>query len=112
MAEVFNRTQAALVTGGTDLYTAPTSSGATVVVLSILVANVDGTNAATVTGKINDSSGATITGATFAKTISVPADASLELIANKMVLKAGEKINLSASLGGDLEATVSVLEIT
>ena len=112
MAEVFNRTQAALVTGGTDLYTAPTSSGATVVVLSVLVANVDGTNAATVTGKLNDSGGSTIAGAMFAKTISVPADASLELIANKLVLKAGERINLAASVDGDLEATVSVLEIT
>tara|TARA_A100001234_G_C12351210_1_gene270038 strand:+ start:56 stop:394 length:339 start_codon:yes stop_codon:yes gene_type:complete len=112
MAEVFNRTQAALVTGGTDVYTAPTGSGDTVVVLSIMVANVDGTNAATVTGKINDSAGATLTGGMFAKTISVPANASLELIANKMVLKAGERINLSASVDGDLEATVSVLEIT
>tara|TARA_Y100000361_G_scaffold134788_1_gene134135 strand:- start:2707 stop:3045 length:339 start_codon:yes stop_codon:yes gene_type:complete len=112
MAETFNRTQAALVTGGTEVYTAPNGSGNTAVVLSILVANVDGTNAATVTGKINDSSGATLTGAMFAKTISVPADASLELIANKMVLKAGERISLTASVDGDLEATISVLEIT
>ena len=112
MAETFNRAQAALVTTGTDVFTAPSASGNRVVVLSVLVANVDGTNAATVSARLKNSANNDIPGAQFANTISIPADASLELIANKLVMKEGEKLHLVASADGDLEATVSVLEIT
>ena len=112
MAETFNRAQAALVTTGSDVYIAPSGTGTRVVVLSVLVANVDGTNAATVSARLKNSAGNDIGGAMFANTISIPADASLELIANKLVMKEGEKLHLVAGADGDLEATVSVLEIT
>ena len=78
--------------------------------LSCLVANVDGTNAADITITITDGSNSTIS--RLASTVSVPADSSLEIIANKLVLKQSEKIRATASAGGDLEVTVSVLEIT
>jgi hypothetical protein len=49
---------------------------------------------------------------TLASTITVPADASLEVIANKLILKQSQKIRATASAADDLEVTVSALEIT
>ena len=112
MAETFQRAQAALVTTGTDVYGVPAGTDNRAVVLSVLVANVDGTNAASVTCKVKDSGGNVIAGSTIANTISISADGSLELIPNKLILKDGQKLHLIASADGDLEATVSVLEIT
>lgn len=112
MAEAFNRASVALSTTSiTDVYQAPnTAAGNRAIVLSCLVANVDGTAAADITVTITDSSDNAI--AKLANTIPVPADSSLELIANKLVLKQGEKLRATASAGGDLEVTVSSLEIT
>tara|TARA_R110000868_G_scaffold172294_1_gene408181 strand:- start:180 stop:518 length:339 start_codon:yes stop_codon:yes gene_type:complete len=112
MAEAFNRASVALSTTSiTDVYQAPNvASTDRAVVLSCLVANVDGVNAAGITIDITNSSNAAI--AKIANTITVPADASVELIANKVVLKQGEKLRATASAGGDLEVTISVLEIS
>lgn len=112
MAETFNRASVALSTTSiTDVYQAPTSNAADrAIVLSCLVANVDGTSAADITITVTDGSNSAI--ARLASTVSVPADSSLEVIANKLVLKQSEKIRATASAGADLEVTVSVLEIT
>lgn len=113
MAETFNRSSAAIGTSDSTLYTAPNNAaGDRAVVLSALVANIDGVNAATVSAYIYDASNTLVVGANLAKDISVPAGSSLELIANKLILKNGEKLVLSASAAGDLQATASVLEIT
>ena len=111
MAEVFNRASAELTPSFATIYSAPTTTGDVAVVLSALVANVDGTNAADVDLCIY-SGGVALTGGKLASTISVPADSSLELIPNKVVLKAGESLYAKASAASDLELTVSVLEIT
>lgn len=109
MAETFNRASTILSTTSiTDVYTVP--SGATAVVMGCVVANVDGTNAAGITVDITTSLNAAI--AKLAYLISVPAKASVELVANKVVLKSGEKLRATASAASDLEVTVSVLEIT
>ena len=112
MAETFNRASVALSgTSITDVYQAPTTNAADrAVVLSCLVANVNGTNAADITITITDGSNSTI--ARLASTVSVPADSSLEIIANKLVLKQSEKLRATAGTGGSLEVTVSALEIT
>lgn len=112
MPETFNRASAALTTTTiTDVYQAPNVAATDrAIVLSCLVANVDGINNATVTIDITNSSNTAI--AKIANTISVPADSSLEVVANKLVLKQGEKLRATASVGGDLEVTVSALEIT
>jgi hypothetical protein len=113
MAETFNRASNAITTAGVDVYSAPNNAATDrAVVLSIMVANVDGANAADVTCRLKTSAGNDIAGGLIAKTISVPADSTLELVANKLILKNGEKIHLVASADGDLEATVSVLEIS
>lgn len=111
MAEIFNRASVALSTTSiTDVYQAPNAAASDrAIVLSCLVANVDGVNGANVTIDITSSSNVAI--AKIANTIVVPADASLEVIVNKLVLKQGEKIRATASAGGDLEVTVSALEI-
>lgn len=112
MAETFNRASAAVTTSAAAVYTAPNGAATDrAVVLSTLIANIDGTAAATVNAYITDNAGTAIAGGHIANTISVPAGSSLELIANKLVLKAGEKIFVQASANGDLTATVSVLEI-
>lgn len=112
MAETFNRASVALATTSiTDVYQAPnTAASDRAIVLSCLVANVDGLANTPVTIDITDSSNVAI--AKIASTIIVPADASLEVISNKLVLKRGEKLRATAGTAGDLEVTVSALEIT
>lgn len=113
MAETFNRASAAITTTAVDVYSCPsTASSDRAVVLSVMIANVDGTDNADVTAFIKDSGGNAIAGAKLANTIQVQADSSLELIANKLILKNGETLALQANVDNRLEATVSVLEIT
>jgi hypothetical protein len=112
MAETFNNASVKLTTtSATDIYQAPTGNAADrAIVLSCLVANVDGTNNADITITITDGSNAVLS--TLASTITVPADASLEVIANKVILKQSQKIRATASAASDLEVTLSALEVT
>lgn len=112
MAETFNNASVKLTTtSATDVYQAPTANAADrAIVLSCMVANVDGTNPADITITVTDSSNTVLS--TLASTITVPADASLEVIANKLVLKQSQKIRATAATAGDLEVTLSALEIT
>ena len=72
---------------------------------SIMVANVDGTNAADVTIAYNDQSNTRA----IASTISVPADATLSVIDknNGFYLEEGDSIEGGASANGDLVALIS-----
>lgn len=112
MAETFNNASVKLTTtSATDVYQAPTGNAADrAIVLSCLVANVDGVNNADITLTVTDNSNTVLS--TLASTIAVPADASLEVIANKLVLKQSQKIRATASAASDLEVTLSALEIT
>ena len=82
---------------------------------SITCANVDGSNAATldlfVDGLGSGASGVTTTGADatvyLAKTISVPADATLSVISNPIYLMEGDVLKGGASASGDLDLFVS-----
>lgn len=112
MAETFNNASVKLTTTvATDVYQAPTANAADrAIVLSCLVANVDGFSAADITITVTDGSNTVLS--TLASTITVPADASLEVIANKLVLKQSQKIRATAATASDLEVTLSALEIT
>lgn len=112
MAETFNNASVKLTTtSATDIYQAPTGNAADrAIVLSCLVANVDGINNASITITITD--GSDVVQSTLASTITVPSDASLEVIANKLILKQSQKIRATASAANDLEVTVSALEVT
>ena len=112
MAESFNRASVDLSTNTiTDVYQAPNNAAADrAILLSCMVANVDGADSCDVTIAITDSSDTEI--AKLASTIAVPADSTLEIIANKVILKQGEKIRATAGTASDLHVTVSALEIT
>ena len=80
----------------------------------ITVANVDGTNAADVNlfvdGMGNGATGITATGAStvyLAKTVSVPADATLVLVDTPIYLMEGDILKGGASASGDLDLFLS-----
>jgi hypothetical protein len=75
-----------------------------------LVANVDGNSAVEITIALTDGSDAVLS--TLASTIAVPADASIEIIPNKVVMKQSQKLRATAGAANDIEVTVSALEIT
>jgi hypothetical protein len=111
MPTTFNNAQVQLsTTATTDVYQCPASSGNTAVVMSIMVANVDGTASADIT--ISKTSSANSLQSHLAFTVPVPADTSLEIVATRIVLLAGEKIRAAASAANDLHVTVSALENT
>lgn len=112
MAETFNNASVKLTTtSATDIYQAPTGNAADrAIVLSCLVANVDGTNNAAITVTVTD--GSNNVASTLANLVTVPAGASLEVIANKLIIKQSQKIRATASAANDLEVTISALEIT
>ena len=76
---------------------------------SLVIANIDGTNAATIDVWVTRSSADYY----IAKTISVPADASLVVIDKNMglYLVVGDILKIQASAAGDLSATCSYEEI-
>lgn len=112
MAETFNNQSTKLTsTSGTTVYQAPNASGNKAIVLSSLVANVDGSSTATLTLYITSSSSSSSL-SHICKTLAVPPDASIELIPNKLVLTQGQRLRAIAGSSNDLEVTVSALEIT
>ena len=77
---------------------------------SIIVANIDGTNAATVTMGVIKSGGSVVL---FASTISVPADATLVLIDKNsgIYLEEGDILEGGASANSDLTYTINYEEL-
>jgi hypothetical protein len=90
-------------------------SGKVVKLNSIIVSNVDGTNAADVSvfidGLGSGATGVTTTGADatvyIAKTISVPADATLVLLDTPIYMMEGDILKGGASAASDLDLLVS-----
>lgn len=111
MATTFNNAQVSLTTTATtDVYQCPSTAGNTAVVMSLMVANVNGVSSADITISKTDSSNNLQS--YLAYTIPVPADTTLECVANRVVLKAGEKIRATASSGNYFYVTASVVENT
>ena len=103
-------TYAALTTTLTTVLLANSAaSGKVFKINSIMVANVDGTNAADVTVDINTAAGGGGTSYALASTISVPADATLNLIDknSSFYLMEDKSIVGGASANGDLEIIIS-----
>ena len=73
----------------------------TVVVHSIHVTNIDGTNSADISGQLYGEY-------SIAYTVPVPAGSSVELLKQPKVLNTGDTIELQASVNGDLHATISL----
>jgi hypothetical protein len=109
MANTFKNGYDNLTNSARTIYTCPGST--TAIVLTLRVTNVDGSSNDTITANVVDASSGD---AKIAHTMTVPADSSIELAGtSKIVLEAGDKIDLTGgAASGDLEAFVSVLEIT
>ena len=104
-------------TRGQDLTTTTTAgiltcaSDKLLKVNSIIVANVDGTNAANVTISFYDSSQSSAKA--LASTVSVPADSTLIVLGkdSPIYLEESDEIRGGASVNGDLEVIVSYEEL-
>jgi hypothetical protein len=86
-----------------------TSTTDSTIVLSILVCNTDGAADADVTVNMLDSSSVLL--AKLASTITVPADSSVEILSNKLILTSGRKLSLLASSSGKLDTSISYVEV-
>ena len=107
-------TYAALTTTLTTVLLAnAVSSGKVFKINSIMVSNVDGTNAADVTVDINTAAAGSGTSYALANTIAVPADATLSVIdkTNSFYLEEDKSILGGASANSDLEIVISYEEI-
>ena len=78
--------------------------------MSILIANIDGTNAADVTIEVSIDNGSNYVA--IASTISVPADATLSFLENPIYLDETDILAVTASAASDLTYFVSYEEIT
>jgi len=107
-------TYAALTTTLTTVLLAnAASSGKVFKINSIMVSNVDGTNAADVTVDINTAAAGSGTSYALANTIVVPADATLSVVdkTNSFYLEEDKSILGGASANSDLEIVISYEEI-
>ena len=77
---------------------------------TILIANIDGTNAADVTIEVSIDNGSNYVA--IASTISVPADATLSFLENPIYLDETDILAVTASAANDLTYFVSYEEIT
>jgi hypothetical protein len=112
VTSIYGKTvQAALdTTLTTEILLNSAASGKVFKINTILIANIDGTNAADVSVFITKSGGSPVA---IASTISVPADATLNLIDknSSFYLEEGDNIEAGASADNDLTITISYEEI-
>jgi hypothetical protein len=95
----------------TEILLNSAASGKVFKINTILIANIDGTNAADASVFITKSGGSPVA---IASTISVPADATLNLIDknSSFYLEEGDNIEAGASADNDLTITISYEEIS
>ncbi len=105
MANTFKNARAAATTGLATVYTVPAAT--TSIVLLAQATNV-GSGAQAVTLCWYDGGVKT----ELVKLLSVPEKAAVGLIAGKLVLEAGDYLQVSAAAASAIELSVSVLEIT
>ncbi len=101
----------AVTTSATAIVSNSSQSGKIFKINSLVISNVDGTNAADITATLYDNQS---TEFHIAKTISVPADATLVLISRdtQIYLEENDSIRLTASAASALEAICSWEEIS
>ena len=107
MANTFKNGRAAVTASLATVYTVPAST--TSIVLLAQATNV-GSGAQAVTFCWYDASGTVKT--ELVKLLSVPEKAAVGLIAGKLVLEAGDYMQVSAGAVSVIELSISVLEIT
>ena len=100
----------AVTTTATAIVTNSAGSNKVFKINSLVVSNVDGTNSADITVDLYRSS----TAYELARTITVPADATLVVISKEtaIYLEEGDSLRCTASANSDLEAVCSYEEIS
>lgn len=98
----------AVTTSATAIVTNSAGSNKVFKVNALYVANVDGAALADVTVDLFRGS----TAYRIASTISVPNDASLDVLTKAVYLEEGDSLRLTASANGDIEAVCSYEEIS
>ena len=115
VASIYGKTayDADVATSASSLVSNAASSGKILKINSLIIANIDGTNAADITVTLRNAAGGT-TYSTLAYTISVPADATLVVISkdSSIYLEEDRSLYVAASAAGDLSATCSYEEIS
>lgn len=101
----------AVGTSASAIVTNSSASGKIYKINSLIISNVDGSNAADITATVYKNQS---TEYHLAKTISVPADATLVIISKDtaIYLEENDSIRLTASAASDLEAVCSYEEIS
>jgi len=98
----------AVGTSATAIVTNSASSGKVFKINALYVSNVDGTNNAEINVDLFRSS----TAYHIAKTVVVPADASLDVLSKPIYLEEGDSLRLTANAASDIEAVCSYEEIS
>ncbi len=116
MANAFKNAGVAIGNSATTIYQTPAGVNSSVV-HSIYIANVDGVNAATVNIEVSTDGAGAANFFHVAKTVQVPADSTLILdkpvnLYNANNASAGDLMRATASVAGDLECFISILEIS
>ena len=99
-------------TSASELLENAASSGKILKINSLIIANIDGTNAADITVTLRTAVGSLLSN--IANTVSVPADATLVVISkdSSIYLEENMAIYVQASASGDLSAICSYEEIS
>ena len=116
MPNAFTNAGVAIGNSATTIYQTPIGVNSSVV-HSIYIANVDGVNAATVNIEVSTDGAGSGSFFHIAKTVIVPADSTLILdkpvnLFNTNNASAGDLMRATASAASDLEAFISILEIS
>ena len=98
----------AVGTSPTAIVTNAASSGKVIKINALYVSNVDGTDNAEINVDLYRSS----TAYHIAKTVVVPADATLDVISKAIYLEEGDSLRLTANAASDLEAVCSYEELS
>jgi hypothetical protein len=98
----------AVGTSATAIVTNSAASGKVFKINALYVSNVDGSNNAEVNVDLFRSS----TAYHIAKTVVVPADASLDVLSKPIYLEEGDSLRLTANAASDIEAVCSYEEIS
>jgi hypothetical protein len=98
----------AVGTSATAIVTNSGGSNKVIKINALYVSNVDGTNSADVDVDLFRSSVAY----RIARTIAVPADATLDVLSKPIYLEEGDTLRLTASVANDIEAVCSFEEIS
>jgi hypothetical protein len=98
----------AVGTSATAIVSNAASSGKVIKINALYISNVDGTDNAEINVDLYRSS----TAYHIAKTVVVPADATLDVISKAIYLEEGDDLRLTANAASDLEAVCSYEELS